>query len=413
MSDIHKSQFGLPESIDPSHKYVYREGHYGFYTYWYADQAGNYWLYSNAPEESLDYDSVGGSAMMMPHQPMPHSAPQFFTPEGYKRNIGIPDGVESVKNDNYDPTSAQNIWFEMYTDKKGNSRYVYVDADVRENLDLWVQSQLRITDAGIPAYRRLAVRWFRSDNLKDKVLGAILMLADQGFYDVDELIFATVGDVEFIDQNVKLLGRKFVCDPPFLEFFTDIVADRDPSDPLFAMKTMHGKEPLGRYYINSIFASLKVRPEYLKYWQASHIFSRIVHRMLMQNVPYDEVEDLAYNELARVFSTAEDVRFLVDVKVRDTLLGNYQTKEDDDDPEAQEVAKSLARVTTDDFGVATIWSDLSSRRKDETAFSTWLHSEPLHDMSPAEQDAAEELAGEIADDEDTEDEDEPDTGDEE
>lgn len=381
--------YGLPESVDPSHKYVYREGQNGFYTYWYVDLAGNYISYTNAPEESDDHDPLGGSAIMNPQQPMPHTAPQFFSPEGYKRNIGIPDGVEAIRNENYDPTNAVNIWFEMYTDRKGNARYVYIDADVRENLDLWVQSQLRITDAGIPAYRRQAVKWFDSDNLKDKMVGTLLMLVDQGCYDVEELIFASVSDVEFIDQTVKLLGRKFVCDPVFLDFLTSIVTTRDPADPLFVMDTMNGKEPFGIYFISSIFAALKVRPEFFKYWQASHIFSRIVHRMAAQKVPYEEVEERAFNELARVFATSDDVRFLVDVKLRDTLLGNYQMEVADPEssPGATEVTKSLNHVTTDDFGVLTVWSDLSGRRKDETEFSTWLHSEPLHDMTPEEKEA--------------------------
>ncbi|NJL53715.1 hypothetical protein HC928_00320 [bacterium] len=146
---------------------------------------------------------------------------------------------------------------------------------------------------------------------------------------------------------------------------------------------MHGKQPVGKNYLYAVFASLRTSPKFLIYWNASHMFSRIVNRMAFQQVPIEEVETQAFEELARTLSTREDVKYLVDYKLRATLLRSY---------ESGAVAKSLTRLSTDDFGIAVIRADLTSMREDETEFSQWLQGTPMHDTSPAqEQQIAEEL----------------------
>lgn len=406
--------FGLPEAIDPSHEYVYKTGDHGLFQYWYRDLAGNYWEYTNAPEDSSDWDSMCGNAILVPDQPMPHTAMQFYTAEGLKRNIGVPDGVELTQNESYDPMSPTDVWYEFYSDPEGNGRFVYLDSDVKENLDLWVQSQLRIADAGIPAYRKYASDLFLSSQPKDRTVGAVLMLLDQGVYDPEELIYASVEDLEFIDNTVRLMGRKFVCDPDFLDYLTELVATKDAGAPLFTTSTLFGEEPLGIRYLLSLLNSLKMNPRFLRHWHANHQFSRIVHRLALAQVPPEEIEERAYNELARTLATSEDVKFLVDYKVRDTLLNNYEAMvsqsagpqvpedpsegEEEAAPEDEAVEKSLNHVPTDDFGVAQVWSDLTTRRADEREFSEWLHSEPLHEVTASDQaklDELTEIQGEV------------------
>ena len=110
-------------------------------------------------------------------------------------------------------------------------------------------------------------------------------------------------------------------------------------------------------------------------------------------------------------NTVEDVIHLVDYKVKETLLRNYAPFEEElgedlggGEPESEEapeegmeeeepVEKSLIRVASDDFGIATVWSDLTSRRPDEQEFSVWLHATPLHDISEEEQIEIEEQLG--------------------
>lgn len=382
-----KKAFGMP-SADSAHQYVFRTGEYGtFYQYWWRDPAGNYYRYTNAAETSPDFDAFMGAPLLDPSQPLPEKNPEFFTAEGYKRHMAVPQGVEPSRNPAYNQNDGRSIWFEVFQ-KSGQTKYIYLDADVKENLDLYVQNQLRVVDASLANYRAYATSLFTGKHPKDKLTGAVMLLCDQGFYEPEELTQATVGDVEFIDQAVMLLGRKFVCDLRFLDFMTSLVAGRMPTDPLFVYQTVHGLVPMGPNYLNSVFYTTRVSPKFLLCWNASHLFSRIVNRMAFQKVPAEEVEEAAFDELARTLSTRDDVRYLVDFKVRVALLRSYANQV----PGSNEptVTKSLTRLMVDDFGIAVLRSDLTSLRQDEQEFSTWLQLEPMHDLSPAEEQQVQE-----------------------
>ena len=384
MSEDLNKAVGLPESIDPTHTYVFRSGAYGLYQFWYKDMAGNYWRYTNAPEDSEDYDPRFGEALISPDQPMPHTSPQFFTEEGFKRHVAVPEGMKAERNEAYNPVDSANLWFEAYSNDDGLSRYVYLDADVKENLDLWVQHQLRVVDAGLTGYRKYAVALFQGDHPKDRITGALLILADQAYYRIEDLLNATVSELEFTDNTVKLLGRKFVCDVDMLDFLTSLKGERDDNDPLFYLDTVHGREALGNSYMYAVFFSLRVSSNFLMYWHATHLFSRIVNRLALSKIPAEELETKAFDELGRALSTDEDVSYLVDYKVKETLFNNY----------SEGVEKSFTYAEQDDYGIPVVLSDLEERRPDEMEFSKWLHAEPMHQITPEEEAAIEESLAE-------------------
>ena len=374
----------MPDLIDPNHTYVFRTGDYGIKDYWYVDLKGNYWKYTNAPEDHEDFDPRAGVPLLVRTQPMPSTAPAFFTPSGRKRHVAVPPEIVPDENPEYNPLDSRNMWYEVYA-ADGQERYVYLDSDVRENIDLWVQYQLRVTDANLPKLRQFAYDLFRNPHPKDKIIGAVLMLMDQGLFELEELAMATVSDIAFIDETVKLLGRKFRCDPLFLDFLTSLVGAREPAAPLFQMDTVHGKTTLGYNHLYSIFHYLGVSPTYLLAWHASHMFSRIVNRMSAEDIPADEVEGKAFSELRRVFITSQSIQFLVDYKVRTILLRNYEAAQ-------SEMEKSLMeRGSGDDFATLMVFSDLTGRREDEIEFSEWLHAEPMHETTPAEDAKVQEM----------------------
>lgn len=372
----------MPDLIDPNHTYVFNTGSYGVKDYWYVDLSGNYWRYTNAPEDHPDYDPHAGVPLLARNQPMPSTAPSFFTPEGRKRHVAVPPGIQPDQNPQYNPLDPKNVWYEVFV-SDDQTRYVYLDADVRENLDLWVQYQLRVTDASLSRLRTFAYQLFQKQHPKDRLVSGIIMLMDQGLYEMEELLNATVGDVEFIDETVKLLGRKFLCDHSFLDFMTSLVGDRDKEAPLFQLDTVHGKNKIGLNHMHSIFHNLGISPSYLLVWHASHTFSRIVNRLAFEKIPPDEIEGKAFSELQRIFVTRQDVQFLVDYKVRKTLLENYKN--------VVGKALNLSRLSTDEFGTLMIFSDLAGRQDDEMEFSEWLHAEPMHDITPAEEAAVEAM----------------------
>lgn len=377
----------MPDLIDPNHEYVFRTGDHGVFSYWYIDTHGNYWKYTNAPEDHPDYDACGGVPLLVRTQPTPSSAPAFFTPEGRKRHIAVPPGIIPDRNPEYDTMNPRKLWYEVFA-VEGHKRYVYLDSVVRENLDLFVQYQLRLLDASLPRMRRFAVELFQKQHPKDRIVGALLMLMDQCLYSLDELIEATVSDLDFIDETVKLLGRKFRCDLGFLDFLTSLVGDRDPDASLFQVDTAHGTSPIGEAHLASILGHLGIDANYLLTWHASHMFSRVVNRLASEGVPPEDVEGAAFSEVQRAFASHQDVQFLVDFKVRLTLVENYKN--------AIGKGIGLHRLTSDDIGVHLLVSDLASRKEDEMEFSAWLHAEPLHDVTPEEEMAVDEG---LADDE--------------
>jgi hypothetical protein len=162
---------------------------------------------------------------------------------------------------------------------------------------------------------------------------------------------------------------------------------------------MQGEGKLGVKHLASIFKYLRVSPAYLLSWHASHIYSRIINRLSFEDFDPDEVDGETLSELKRVFGTQKDLQYLVDPKLRDLLLENYGTT----------IQKSIVpRIDADDYTSLTVFSDLVGRRDDEIEFSTWLHAQPMHDISPEEQaevdaavaasneEAAEEEGGEEA-----------------
>lgn len=373
----------LPNQLDATHKYVFRSGEYGTcFRYWFIDNAENYYLYSNAPDGHPDHEPFGGEPILDPSQPFLHNAPQFFSPEGLKRNMGAPEGVNVLSNPVYDPSSTRTSWYEYYLSDAGDLRYLYLDKDVKENIDLYVQHNIRVTDAGLGKFRKFAAQLFQSTGERDKTIATILMLSDQAWFLPKDLISAKVGDMSFIDETVYLLGRKLRVDVALFDYLTTLVAGRDLAAPLFAQNTLHGSElPFGERTICATFAFTRVSPVFLQYWHATHIFSKIVNKLNFLKVPFPEVEDRAYLELSNTLNTSKDVRFLVDSQVAETLLRKYEAQ-----PEA--VTKSFNLEASDNFGVAQVFSDLIERRGDELSFSQWLHSQPLH--SEYEGDGAEE-----------------------
>jgi hypothetical protein len=365
----------MPDLVDPEHTYIFKTGEMGVYDYWYIDSSNNYWKYTNAPEDHEDYDKNLGIPIMDRSQPVPAENPQFFTFEGKKRHMAVPPDLISERNQNYNPVDSSNIWFEVY-EREGERRYIYLDSDIRENIDLWVQYQLRITDANIPNLRKFAVAKFNKPHAKDKIVAAIIMLMDQGLYELEDLLNATVSDLEFIDDTVKLLGRKFVTDSPFMDFITSLRVGRDFSSPLFVIPSILGEGKVGTRYFVSLLKYLKVSPTYILSWNASYIYSKVVNRLSFEKIDPKQIDGIALSEVKRTFGTQKDLQYIIDTKLRNTLLENYK----------ESITKSIVpRVDADEYGTLSVFSDLIGRRDEEITFSTWLHATPFHDLTPEEE----------------------------
>lgn len=379
---------GLPTEMDVEHEYIYKTGFHSIVDYWWRDFYGNYIRYTNAPVDSKDYNPLLGEPLVHPEQPLPTTNPEYFTEEGFKRHQAVAAGLIPRRNPEYDPFNPKELWFEV-VESAGLVRYIYLDADVRENLDLWVQYQLRLADASLLQYRKYAYDLFKSKHPKDRITAVILFLIDQAYFLPEQLADLTVADITFIDNTIKLGPKKITCDPDLLDFFTSLVKDREPEDPLFVLQTIHGRNSLGYNYIYAVLSSLKMNPFYLIAWHANHIFSKVLNRMSLEGIPVEEASVKVYTEVTNAMCTADNILVFIDTKVKNTLLENYE----------ETINKGLTTIEQDSYGVSYIYSDLVERRSDEVQFSIWLHSEPMHDISPAEQEVIEETMAKISEEE--------------
>jgi len=362
----------------------------------YKDNFGNYYKYTNAPKDDPNHDPYAGDAIMLEDQPSMSNSPEYYDPKTMARlTMAIPqDAKDIVDNEAYDPLDPARIWFKSYTSAAGDSRFVYKETDVIENFDLWAAHTLRLTDAMITPLRRFAVNLFRQENIKDRVMAAILMLADQGMFEPSELVKLTVGDVEFIDKTVKIMGRKLVPDPDFLDFFSSVTAGRKPNEQLFVLKTAYGERPIGVRHIYSVLKFLKLNSHSLISWHLSQAYTRIMARLLTNEMSFEDAEAKAFIELSGVLSSVSDVSVWVSGIVRTTVEHNYKLAEEaraDQDRakqrafggegkgEGEPVKKSITASMSDDFGAIPVFSGLSYKTPDEISFSGWLHSVPLHD----------------------------------
>lgn len=358
--------FGLPEDADPNHTYSHRTGTYGDYSHFYEDKAGNYWKYTNAPGDHIHHDPMRGTPMIDPNQPMPHTAPEYFTQDGKKRHAAIPPGASASLNPSYHPDDPANTWYESYTDPlTGDLKYTYLDRDVQNNPDLHIQYQLRVVDSNILKYRQYAAYSFQQPHSRDKLVGLLLFLLDQAFYSADHLLNATVGDLVFIGKTIRLLDRKFNCDDELYHFLVQLRSNRGKDEPLFITDTVHGKRPIGARFLASVLKTVGVSPRFLLYWHATQMYSEIFHRLYdIADPEIDDLDQAALTELSNYLNTDEDVRHLVDGRVRKVL--------------SQAVEKSIKHVNADDLGIPYVRSDLVERTPNELMFSKWLHSQPFH-----------------------------------
>jgi broad specificity phosphatase PhoE len=418
--DVIAKAIGLPFDADPTHTYSHRSGEYGDYRFWWTDNLGNYWQYTNAPADHVHNDPRKGEPFIVPDQPMPHTAPEFFTQEGLKRHMGVPGDVLTEVNKDYNTADPFNIWYEVYQNTEtGEVQYVYLDKDVKEDPALYVSYNLRIVDSNIPHFREMLSKMFAESGTKNKTIAAILMLLDQGVFDLDSLIEASVGDLVFIGDTVKLLNRKLVCDEELFNFLVSLKAQRPEDVSLFLISTATGLQKVGRHHISAVLEYFRISPPFLQSWHCSQKYVKTYARLMAEGQFTDPTvcDKAAIEEVADALGVDEDITFLINPQVRIQVMTNFLdpqaiaemiTPQDEDEPtdkqmaeeadenaqndaEAEEgaqpppppgppVQKSLdsSAYMSDQYGVVQINSQLENYTSQEEEFSEWLHKQPLH-----------------------------------
>ena len=362
--------------LDPNHEFAYVGREFGpVLMYWYKDRAGNYWLYTNAPEGHPDHDALAGEPFFNSEQPVPSDMPEFFSPEGYKLNMAVEPGADFQFNESYNPEDRANCWYGVVTGQDGLARYAYLDGVVRENMYLFLQQQIRVVDAQLLKLRKFYASLFASTNQHDKLLAAALILMEQGFFTIEDLVSLKVKDLLIRSDHIVLGGKRLACDSAFMDFMAEISKGKDVESFLLAEPTFLGDQtPMTTTYLYSVMAFLNMSPKFLPYAKASMMFSQIVHKNMELGVPPETVEAVADLELANSLFASPGVKHFVNPQLRKTLLEKYE----------QGIAKSFGNVKGDSTGLITLDSTLHQLNSQEQEYSQWVHSMPLHVLSASE-----------------------------
>lgn len=414
--DVIAKAMGLPFDADPSHTYSYRSGEYGDYRFWWVDNLGNYWLYTNAPADHVHNDPRKGEPFIVADQPMPHTAPEFFTQEGLKRHMAVPGDVLTEVNAAYNVADPYNTWYESYPNAEtGEVQYIYLDKDVKEDPTLYVGYNLRIADSNIPHFRSIVSKMFAENGSKSKIIATILMLMDQGVFDIESLLEASVGDLLFIGDTVRLLNRKLVCDEELYNFLMSLKAQRPNDVPLFLISTTSGLKKVGKHHISAVLDYFRISPPHLQSWHCSQKYVKTYARLMAEGNFADPMacDRAAIEEVADALGIDADITAYVNPQVRVQVMTNFLdpaavaeliTPQDEDEPTDKQMAeeaetneaaddkaegkepapepvkKSLEADSSipDQYGLVQINSQLENYTSQETVFSEWLHTQPLH-----------------------------------
>lgn len=361
--------------VDPNHTYMFKSDEFCLFSYWYKDRAGNYWRYTNAPENTSDYDPLNGPPILDPTQVMPATAPEFYTEGGVKLNQAVPDDVDMLPNDGYDAYARNACWVGAYFDAKTESiRYVYADTDTKENPFLLVQQLIRTTASRLKPFRTTVADLLESIDVKDRVIGAALMLCDQGFFSPEQVCSLVASDVVVLDNSLTIAGRKFVVDEAVGNLIRSLSMSSQPSDPLFQTSTSMGPVALGTGVLGAYFSYLKMSPNGLLLWHVSNLYSKLFNMYANLGLPYLDLDLQTLERVRLAVGSDDDIEGWVLPQIREFLAQAYGAT----------TAKGLSVSMQDEYGVPVLRSDFRSLNGDELEFSMWLRTQPMHYPDPAQ-----------------------------
>jgi hypothetical protein len=380
------------KKIDPTHTYSHMEGDKDHPRFYFRDAMGNFVRYTNAPSGHTDASSRAGDPHIHPAEPTMETAPDFYDPQGRKLTRGPYPGAQVQWNPNYHPTDPENLWVGRWVNPlTGEHEHTYVDSDMRMIPKLYIHQQNALVDVRLPVFRKYVRSLIESPHLKDKIVGTVMALLDQGRFRAQEIAMLTVSSVKMEGAYYKIGHRLVYGDHKFRTMMTLLTRNRHPDEPLFAIPIVKKNGEIdttlvrrvGPHFLACTFDLMGFSLPAMQTYHASQTFSREVQRMLLEaKVPWESAE--IYATAAVALEMGHDLTQEPDIEralpvIRDLLI----------DPVVIEVlkenAKKLGLVSQDPVVlplpppvVQFVSFDLTTRTSDEQEFSKWLHTFPIH-----------------------------------
>lgn len=382
------------KNVPPEHQYSHKEGTDDRPTYYYTDDAGNYYKYTNAPAGHSDVSSMYGEAELHTSEPTFETNPEYFTPEG-KKLTRCPDcdPAQVEWNQTYNRYDPQNMWAGRWMKDDGSYCYTYLDSDIREFPRFHIHQQNAIVDVQLPALRQMVTDLYNSDRLKDQLTGLAIALLDQGRIRASELCCLKPDDISF-DGNLVMLGtRRIYADGDVLAALETLKQHKAGDEPLFAvpLQDMNGEldtslqRRIGPNYLSSVVEQLGISLLGLQTYHATLRFYQEVKRVIERyQAPWDMAVQhallSAVLEWGHDFSSEVDAgrvmqltqAVLIDPIIIDALKQSAQ--------EAGLLTEyPVMELPPPYIPIPYVSLNMLDRTAPEAEFSQWIHSVPIHE----------------------------------
>ena len=367
------------------HKYSHKDGN----NFYYTDQTGNYLKYTNAPEDHQDYDSMSGSPYLHDSEPDATSNPEYFTPDGRKLTRAPFPGSQLEWNPSYHSSDPKNLWAGRWVNPvSGDHEYTYVDSDIRGKNTLQLNRQNTVVDLRLPEFRKYIYNLFRSQSLKDNVMGLVLALIDQARFRVMEIVSLTPSSVSFSNGLMKLGNRTILPDEWVLKLFQVILNGRQDNHPLFLVTNNQGTglgfgsaHHIGPNMVMKVMESFGLPIEFLQTYHATELYSRTMNKLLsMYNMTLEEAE--MYSLYMVALDMGVDLSMSPDFQQAFNMI-----KETSIDPVVAEAIGSnfVGNPNKMPFDPSSLTAPIyyvnvhmTGKTPEEVEFSRWLHTYPAH-----------------------------------
>lgn len=383
------------KNVLPEHQYVQSEGDPARPTFLYQDPMGNYVRYTNAPQGHKDRSQYHGDPELHTTEPQFESNPEYFTPDGRKLSRCPDCAPEAVEwNVAYNPHDPQNMWVGRWPDpESGESRYTYLDADLRTVPQTRIHQQNVLVDVQLESLRVTVQQLFQSDKLKDQVTAIALALMDQGRFRAIELATLRAADVKFQGNLVRFGRRQVYVGGQLLAAIEALVGGKAPDEPLLSVpqQNMEGEPEtqvarrIGPHYLAMVLDYFGISLLALQTYHASQCYSREVQRLVeTYQAPWAQATQQALlltalewgHDFQQEMNTPALLHLIEGVLVDPVVVQALDRAAEEQGLKTQVQTQEVPPAM---IPIPYISMDLITKTPEEQEFSQWLHSVPLHE----------------------------------
>lgn len=223
--------------------------------------------------------------------PEVNTNPEYFNPEGKLLFRAPPDNVNVMWNTGYNKDNPRNMWAgKWFNPNTSGDEYTYLSEDIEGNEKLSLHTSLLHFSAKIKELRKEIQRLIGSSSVKDRTTGLILLMLDQGRYDLEYLLSLLPQEVEPVEPLTKLGYKTLYLDARTIDLLVEILGRAIPEVPIFHLPVKNDSDYrfIGVEYISKVLESLGVSYRDLRLYVINKAFYLKLNRLLKQGLGYNQ-----------------------------------------------------------------------------------------------------------------------------